>query len=432
MIENSTYSQFDAAASPGPAPAGKGRIHLDAATQTFKRSENGGPSLDLGILQEFVYRPGEPSPSGNVYASWAALVAAVALVPGALGVKAVSLDDSISPIDLPPGAWNFGSYTILQSGRRSVLFPMVVTIEDGCTLVGIFDLVNLSITSLSTTFVIDVPSADHPTYLLRENTQIDQTVPGATFFRVASPGNAIFWFFGVSAFSGAELCLDVQAAGATVFLVGNDVGRVNQDTVAAVTGSTVRALIFTAGPNFDENQAGLVDSAGILPKFLLPKSTNVSYDDFLVSPSLNLTVANTIQAAVDQLKSQPFDDWTYSGKLDGAATPTGGYSLDLGPLNNQLSQVAVRHPRGSPSGEVEIYFYIHSNSLATNADFVLYVDGVATAIALSVIPGFTGPIAIVATVLAIVVPNGIDLRVDTAAGGIGNSISWSTTVRFMP
>jgi hypothetical protein len=248
---------------------------------------------------------------------------------------------------------------------------------------------------------------------------------------------ALFWFFGVSAFSGAELCLNVTGAGAFAFVVGNDVARINQDTLAAVATASVRALVFSAAVNFDENQAGLVDAGGILPKFILPRSTNVDYDDFLVAPSLNLTVANTIQAAVDQLKSEPIDALRFSGTLAGAAGATNGYASDPGPeagLTN-LSQSPVLYPRGSVSGSAEIYVRVLSNDMLTDTNFTFYVEGAATPVTVSV-PAGSGPTSVVSTPLQAPAPvaigQGVDLEVDAAAGGAGRSITFSATLRLLP
>jgi len=74
---------------------------------------NPAPSTVAGALDQlttertkFIFRPGAPTPSGNVFASWAALYAAVLATPG--GAKTICFDSELAPCTIPAGAYDFG------------------------------------------------------------------------------------------------------------------------------------------------------------------------------------------------------------------------------------------------------------------------------------------------------------------------------------
>jgi hypothetical protein len=76
---------------------------------------------NAGITSNYVYRPGEPNPGGNVFADWAALVTQLGNVPGP---KVVEVDDSIVAVPLiPTGTWdlNFSDLVGLSGGQQTTL-----------------------------------------------------------------------------------------------------------------------------------------------------------------------------------------------------------------------------------------------------------------------------------------------------------------------
>lgn len=85
-----------------------------------------------------VYRPGEPSPSGNVFASWTALMAAYGQFDGPM---IIFFDDSlVTPAFIPAGTYVFREGTIFSGLlNRVAMSPdaVVVEFEEGVQLVGI-------------------------------------------------------------------------------------------------------------------------------------------------------------------------------------------------------------------------------------------------------------------------------------------------------
>jgi hypothetical protein len=306
---------------------------------------------------------------------------------------------------------------------------MPITLQDGCHLSNVLEFVDLVVTSLSSDFIVDVPAAIVPTYTLRGNTQIHQTGTG-TFFRTTAAQRFAVYFRDISSFVTGT-CVDAQAAGAFVFLVGAEFGRCSPDTLAAVTGSTIRGIVLSSAVNFQTAQVGLVDSLGVLPLFVLPRAGSTTYDDYLVSPQLNLA-SSLVQDAIDALKSRPIDALRFTGTLGGDAGATSGFASDPGP-GGSLSQVPALYPRGSVSNNVEVYVRVSSNSLLTDANFVFFVEGAPTPVSVLVPAATTGSFSTPTPVAQpVAIGQGVDLEVDTAGGGAGRSITFSTTVRLLP
>jgi hypothetical protein len=69
-------------------------------------SPGSGPAVSATSV--FVFRPGGVA-AGNVYTSWATMLAAVALVAGP---KWISFDTSLAPCTVPAGTWNVDQCTI--------------------------------------------------------------------------------------------------------------------------------------------------------------------------------------------------------------------------------------------------------------------------------------------------------------------------------
>lgn len=85
-----------------------------------------GGALDELIINRdiYIFRPTEPAPSGNVFATWAALYAALQADPGR--GKTIYFDDALAAVTIPVGAYDFG---------------------EGCTFRGILPAVNSASTN---------------------------------------------------------------------------------------------------------------------------------------------------------------------------------------------------------------------------------------------------------------------------------------------
>lgn len=256
----------------------------------------GSGSSVVGQSSLFIFRPLEPAPAGNVYASWAALVAAAAIV---VGPKAVYFDDTLAPCVIPAGAWNFGSCTTFFGcdGRWT---PTPVTIDDGATLVNVFAFVSLDITSNSTTFVIDAPViAGTVLYRLYGTTIIRQLGIGGRFIRANNPGLVILALIERGELNtGAGPVVDVTNPAGSLTIAVLDLGVLGTDTIGAVVGAGTSVDVYSPGATVSTSQVGVLPG-GLITVQLLDFAALVSYDDSLVPPLLGVS---DVQAAIDALK----------------------------------------------------------------------------------------------------------------------------------
>lgn len=77
----------------------------------------------------FVWRPGDPNPTGNVYATWAALYAALSARRGA---KLVLVDASLAPALVPAGTYDLPGVTFRGAAQRTL--PTQMGLADGAQL----------------------------------------------------------------------------------------------------------------------------------------------------------------------------------------------------------------------------------------------------------------------------------------------------------
>lgn len=260
------------------------------------------PPPVAGFPYEFIYRPLEPVPAGNVYNNWALLVAAAAMT---FGQKLVYFDDSLAPCSIPTGVWDLGSSTIFTGdvGRPSVSgpspSPTPLTIDDGAVLQHVFEFKSLDITSNSKSPVNTAPFPG-ARYTFSGTTRVLQTDPAGEFVRsstgfVFSPVEVIL-LESAKFLTGGGPVVNVTNPGANASVYALDDSLVQPDTIAA-------AALTVAGFTVDSASIAIAQAGvpgGILPVTLLSAAARVSYDDTLVPPLLG---ANEVQAAIDALKS---------------------------------------------------------------------------------------------------------------------------------
>jgi len=200
---------------------------------------------DYGVQNSvFVYRPGEPNPNGNVYATWEDVYAAASPVQG---TRTIQVDDSlVSPAIVPAGVWDM--YDITLSGSISQFDVSggsfaVLEVQDGASFVTLNEVQDfLEIVSVSTSPIITAPAGGTHGIFIHRGSTIRST-------------------------SGVP-CIDVP--GGSTYLVGLDLlGAVGTDAVG-ITGGTV---IFYAGEGATVPSDAVVGPAGsliiVIEKFTL-------------------------------------------------------------------------------------------------------------------------------------------------------------------
>lgn len=145
-----------------------------------------------------VWRPGGVS-SGNVFATWAEVVAAVAKMNGDV---TIALDASIAPAVIPAGAWDLrpagvnGPVEIVNGTKSGAGITPFITIANApVTIHGLSGIDEISIDNQSTSNVIAPAAATTIAFYMRGSAAIYQNVlsAGAAFF-FATPGAQIDLF----------------------------------------------------------------------------------------------------------------------------------------------------------------------------------------------------------------------------------------------
>ena len=113
----------------------QGHDGQDGATGATGATGPTGPTVLSG--NNFVFRPGEPNPGGNVFADWATLCAALLTVEG---YKTLQFDNSIvSPCVIPPGLWDMTDveWTGLTSAVLGAPNPVIIDVVEGAQFVAL-------------------------------------------------------------------------------------------------------------------------------------------------------------------------------------------------------------------------------------------------------------------------------------------------------
>lgn len=136
-----------------------------------------------------VWRPGAVS-SGNVFGTWAEVVAAVSLMNGAI---TIGIDTDTAPAIIPPG--NYDLHAPGVSGPRSFvgasnnppfIAPFITLGPGAVTLAGLSQLDGVSIVNQSTVPVITY--TDQKSFIIRTDGGVFQDVGAAAFIAVTATG----------------------------------------------------------------------------------------------------------------------------------------------------------------------------------------------------------------------------------------------------
>lgn len=209
-----------------------------------------GGGAALTFASTVLWRPGAVS-VGNVYGTWAEVVAAVAKINGAVTIG-VDMDGGAAVI--PAGAWDLrptgvsGPVQLAAAGKTTAYFAQFVTIANAAvTIHGLTGLVGIQIVNQSTTNVITISAAglEAKEFTLDGYAAIYQSVlAGAAnaFIRVASLNGAITLSDSafISSLDGGTNAVQVAAASFLQILINGSSGiDVNQLVAPAGTAVVV-------------------------------------------------------------------------------------------------------------------------------------------------------------------------------------------------
>lgn len=246
-----------------------------------------------GSSTTFVFQPGGVA-GGNVYTSWAALIADHALVEGP---TIIELDDRFGSIVIPPGSPYDMRDTKIQ-GRFLSGTPVVASILDGATFSNLEWLLWTRFDYTGTSSAMTVPTG--LSYFRMWGGSIQNYGTGA-FFDVTTPG-AIFQtqFENASGFNPflGTVVVDLGSSGVISFSLdeasSNGSGTI-RGTPGSVTLTQIRdpsARYIPPGPPF---------SGTVLPLTLVSIASNVRYIDGTVPPAWMGSAPTDTQTAIDRI-----------------------------------------------------------------------------------------------------------------------------------
>lgn len=208
---------------------------------------------NAGVTSNYVYRPGDPNPGGNVFADWAALMTQVGNVPGP---KIIEVDDTIvspAPAPIPAGAWDLNDSTLMGriGGQQTVLRGAVgTTLTNLSHLDGTIQLQSLDpavpLIALTAVDVFDLTAGASVA-----------SIGGGPVFGVAGVGTAILRLY-ASSFPtlGLGPAVDLSGGAGTSLLIqmweGSDVGN---DVITSAVGSIVTAQMRSSASSFSRDQS---------------------------------------------------------------------------------------------------------------------------------------------------------------------------------
>ena len=293
------------AAGPAPTTATEGAIFVSdgsagliAGELYYRPPSNGVPVLIGGAASAptvaplaFVYQPGG-TPSGNIYASWAALIAAHGAV---VGYKEIVFDDTIvSPCVIPPGvypmtntSWRGGGNKASTPARALVVFAAgATTITD---LTRMTDLIITTVVGAGTPIVY---SGGGTTSLTLDHVTVGGIVGSSPIIGVTGGSTLTLNMIDRSVLGGTGGAAPTLSVGATETcnIVGLN-ATINADAIFGPIGATL--TVFVTADSFFFGQPSFAPG--------LPTPTRADLS-FLVSysPTLPLTAGN-VQDALDEV-----------------------------------------------------------------------------------------------------------------------------------
>jgi len=218
---------------------------LSALEALVARAFSSG-ALTGGAFSTFVFRPGGVQ-AGNVYTSWAPLLAAVAPVQGPIVIQVdTSLGAAVVPTSAAqPGAiWNFGAGKNVQI-RGSLLggTSTLLTIQDGAqfNVNATFQFTDMFVVFQGNTALFTVPLAT-PKMEIRFDGPFNEGLQctGAAAFAAATAGLGVVQVtLADAAILVSGTCFSAAGAGAQIRINAQDLATISASTITASGGASI-------------------------------------------------------------------------------------------------------------------------------------------------------------------------------------------------
>jgi hypothetical protein len=244
----------------------------------------------------FVYREGEPFPSGNVFATWAgAYAAAIACRVDCL----IAIDNALGQCHVTAGAYDMRSIAI-RSFTPSNAAP-ILDFDDGVTFTGAFQSpLTLTLRNMGSAPVFTVPPGFGLSVVLDRGSILTCGPGAAPFLRVPNGALCVLpMLFGTRIANQPGAPVIQIDAGGTVQVIAGPISTVDQDVFAGA--GTAVYLIVSSSSQFSTIQPSLVNPVQVV---LATGARKVGIDD----PTPRLVDAPTfpgnpsVQEGIDALR----------------------------------------------------------------------------------------------------------------------------------
>jgi hypothetical protein len=242
--------------------------------QGWQPRDAGSSSALVVGASSVVWRPGGVT-NGNVYATWAEVVAAVATLQGEV---TIAVDDAIAPAVIPAGAWNLRpagvSGPVIFVNGNSTTFGAFVTIDNAIvTIHGLTGLDAVQVENKSLVDVIVGTTLDQFFFFMRGATLFQSALAGgAAFIKITSGTSFVIMDDQsiVSTLDAGSGALQTVAPG-FLFLQVNDSSSFQNDMLIA---AVLTAQVNCTGPDQDggfpsyatQTGAPLINPIGLVQK----------------------------------------------------------------------------------------------------------------------------------------------------------------------
>lgn len=188
-----------------------------------------------------VWRPGAVS-SGNVYGTWAEVVAAVAVLNGSI---TIGIDTDLAPAVVPPGSYDLrpagvsGPVVLVAASKLNPFIAPFITLGPGAvTIAGLTELDGVSIVNSSTVPVISYVGVNRA-FTFRKDGGIFQSAGAAAFMAVSGASSVdllIKDFAAIINFGGTNAI--TVAAPATMTIAISEEAVMDPNMLVAAAGTT--------------------------------------------------------------------------------------------------------------------------------------------------------------------------------------------------
>lgn len=312
-------------------------------------------ALKTNTINSYVYRQGETSPGGVIFADWALLHAAVS---AGVGQRTIEIDCSVTyPSTVPAGTWDFSSHNdVTIVGTPSATQNNArLRFLDGAKIHGVRSFDRCDVEQYSTTPVRTTLGGKQDQIIFSHAAMT--LGPGAApFIDVTGSGSFCLvqiYDYGLSASDHVGPLVRAATGGFLVVMV-EGIGYVDADTIARDSGSGLSVQINSSGVTVSTSHAGV--PGGVITPVVHSAAANVKYNDS-VSPALGSV---TTQGAIDAVK--PWRVFTvtdvYINAAAGSDLSDGLTSGTAWKTNARLRSAIGLYGRVQPSGNTLTVHYI--------------------------------------------------------------------------